>query len=247
MGQNGFGLGADSLIGLLRNGREAPKKELIWALESISGLTLGDDPDGWAAWWEGVPEEAKCLPHTPPEPIRITEPNPSQSTGAARIERTAAAVSLVELDHVFVCCAVGAPEALLLVQRGLLEGSPNNHAGQGTANRRFFFSNAYLELLWVSDPAEAQREVVLPTQLWERWSRRTEGACPFGIVFRPRTVATAETPFSTWSYRPPYLPDGLSIDVGRDMALTEPQLFYLPFARHRHFTESRTNHSSGRY
>jgi hypothetical protein len=128
-----------------------------------------------------------------------------------------------ELDHIFVCCAVGAPEASLLVERGLLEGSANTHFGQGTANRRFFFSNAFLELLWVSDPAEAQQENILPTQLWERWSRRTEGACPFGIVFRRRTVSTAEAPFPTWSYRPPYLPNGLSIEVGRGMALTEPQ------------------------
>jgi hypothetical protein len=151
-----------------------------------------------------------------------------------------------ELDHIFVCCAVGAPEASLLVERGLLEGSANTHFGQGTANRRFFFSNAFLELLWVSDPAEAQQENILPTQLWERWSRRTEGACPFGIVFRPRTVSTAEAPFPTWSYRPPYLPNGLSIEVGRGMALTEPQLFYLPFATHRNPTgREPTTHPAG--
>jgi hypothetical protein len=138
-----------------------------------------------------------------------------------------------ELDHVFVCCAVGAPEAASLVRSGLLEGSPNTHPGQGTANRRFFFSNAYLELLWVSDPAEAQSENVLPTQLWDRWSRRAEGACPFGIAFRPCEDSTAEPPFPSWSYRPPYLPNGLSIEVGRDIASSEPQLFYLPFARHR--------------
>ena len=139
----------------------------------------------------------------------------------------------VELDHVFVCCAHGAPEAALLTQRGLLEGSANTHPGQGTANRRFFFSNAYLELLWVSDPAEAQSENVLQTQLWERWSRRGEGACPFGIVFRPRTDSTGEAPFPCRSYRPPYLPNGLSIEIGRGMPITEPQLFYLPFARQR--------------
>jgi Glyoxalase-like domain len=138
-----------------------------------------------------------------------------------------------ELDHVFVCCAVGAPEAALLARRGLREGSSNTHAGQGTANRRFFFSNAYLELLWVNDPAEAQSEDVLPTQLWERWSHRNQGACPFGIVFRPRTDLSVETPFPSWSYRPPYLPSGLSIEVGREMAMSEPQLFYLPFARNR--------------
>jgi hypothetical protein len=151
-----------------------------------------------------------------------------------------------ELDHIFVCCAVGAPEADVLIQRGLLEGSPNDHPGQGTANRRFFFSNAYLELVWVNDPVEAQSEAVLPTQLWERWNRRAEGACPFGIVFRPRSDSTAEAPFRTWSYRPSYLPSGLSIEVGHDMALTEPQLFYLPFARHRDPTGRQpTSHPAG--
>ncbi len=138
-----------------------------------------------------------------------------------------------ELDHVFVYCSVGALEAAPLAQRGLVEGSPNTHPGQGTANRRFFFSNAYLELLWVSDPAVAQSEDVLPTQLWERWSRRDQGACPFGIVFRPRTDQTVGAPFPSWSYRPLYLPSGLAIEVGRDLATSEPQLFYLPFARHR--------------
>jgi hypothetical protein len=139
----------------------------------------------------------------------------------------------VELDHVFVCCAVGALEAAFLVEKGLLEGSPNTHPGQGTANRRFFFDNAYIELLWVSDPAEAQSELALPTQLWERWSCRSTVACPFGLVFRPRTDTIADCPFPCWSYRPAYLPGGFSIKVGRNVALTEPQLFYLPFARHR--------------
>jgi len=137
----------------------------------------------------------------------------------------------VELDHVFVCCDVGAPEAAFLARQGVLEGSGNTHPGQGTANRRFFFSNTFLELLWVSDPAEAQSAAVLPTRLWERWFRRAAGACPFGLVFRPRAVSIAEAPFPCWSYRPSYLPNGFSIEVGRGMAIGEPQLFYLPFAR----------------
>jgi hypothetical protein len=58
------------------------------------------------------------------------------------------------LDHVIVFCSTGAPEADDLVRLGLREGLPNTHPGQGTANCRFFFQNAYLELLWVSDPKE---------------------------------------------------------------------------------------------
>ena len=46
----------------------------------------------------------------------------------------------VEVDHVFVSASVGAPEGDRLLDLGLLEGSPNRHPGQGTANRRFFWS-----------------------------------------------------------------------------------------------------------
>jgi hypothetical protein len=137
----------------------------------------------------------------------------------------------VELDHVFVFCAVGAPEAAILADRGLLEGSDNTHPGQGTANRRFFFPNAYLELLWVANPEEAQSPAVLPTGLWHRWTRRKTTSCPFGLVFRPRPGSAPVAPFSTWSYEPPYLPIGLSIQVGSGVGLAEPQLFYLPFAK----------------
>ena len=61
MGMEGYAMGADTLIDLLRTGGEIPREELVWALESISGLTLGDDPEAWTAWWEGVPEQARCL------------------------------------------------------------------------------------------------------------------------------------------------------------------------------------------
>jgi hypothetical protein len=139
---------------------------------------------------------------------------------------------LIELDHIFVCASHGGEEARSLEQFGLSEGTPNVHAGQGTACRRFFFRNAYLELLWVTDPAEVQSAVVSPTHLWERWSGRSSGGCPFGLVFRPSTQNEGGVPFPSWEYRPPYLPESLSLHVGTNAdVLTEPILFYLPIAR----------------
>ena len=137
----------------------------------------------------------------------------------------------LELDHVFICCANGAPEADALIRLGLNEGSPNTHPGQGTANRRFFFDNAFLELLWVSDPAEARSEQTRRTKLFERWSGRTSGACPFGIVLRPTGTGTDAAPFATWAYRPNYLPAGLAIEFAEGVPLDEPELVYLPFLR----------------
>ena len=131
------------------------------------------------------------------------------------------------LDHLFVMCSRGAPEAEALLRMGLREGSGNTHPGQGTACRRFFFENAYLELLWVHDAAEAQSAVTLPTRLFERWAARATGASPFGVVFRSVGSAPTPPPFPTWSYRPVYLPAGLGIDVAEGTSLEEPAVFYL--------------------
>ena len=138
------------------------------------------------------------------------------------------------IDHVFICCSVGGSEADALTRLGLKEGSANTHPGQGTACRRFFFSNAYLELAWVSDPLEAQAEAARPTRLWERWSMRGDAACPYGIVFRPAGDAVdTRAPFASWSYRPQYMPAGVAIDVAKETPLAGPAFFYLGFQRGR--------------
>lgn len=111
-----------------------------------------------------------------------------------------------ELDHLFICTDVGAPEADLLRDFGLTEGPSNVHPGQGTANRRFFFHNAMLELFWVHDPMQAQSTRTHPTRLWERWQGRRGDASPFGICWRPQHLETTALPFPAWAYEPAYLP-----------------------------------------
>jgi len=70
-----------------------------------------------------------------------------------------------------------------------------------------------IELVWVSDPAEAQSAQTRRTQLWERWSRRRSGASPFGICLRPAEpdhaaeTARITEPFAGWAYKPSYLPE----------------------------------------
>ena len=155
-----------------------------------------------------------------------------------------------ELDHLFICTSVGAPEADRLIEFGLTEGSPNVHPGQGTANRRFFFHNAMLELLWVSDPTEAQSETTRPTRLWKRWMRRDNGACPFGFCFRPKTSHAGTLPFPAWEYRPGYLPPSLCIHVATNsQKFSEPMLFYLAFVeganRRSAFEREPTEHATG--
>jgi len=135
-----------------------------------------------------------------------------------------------ELDHIMIFCNVGAPEAGALTDRGLHEGPGNTHPGQGTANRRFFFPNAYLELLWIENVVEAQSPDAARTRLYERWQRRSNGACPFGLVFRPGPHGP-QVPPASWTYAPQYFPPGFSIEVAHDPPANEPLLFYLPFAQ----------------
>ncbi len=108
----------------------------------------------------------------------------------------------LEFDHLFICTDIGACDADRLVAFGLVEGASNTHLGQGTANRRFFFHNAMLELLWVHDTEEAKSEPIRLTRLWERWTNRQDGACPFGVCLRPAIGLSDTTVSSSWTYRP---------------------------------------------
>lgn len=152
-----------------------------------------------------------------------------------------------EIDHVFVCSAAGAEEeAARLRALGLIEGPPNTHPGQGTACRRFLFENAYLELIWVTDEEEARGPLARPTRLWERWAGRGRPeVAPFGVVSRPGAGEETGPPFSSWPYRPPYLPAPLAIDVATDTPLGEPAFFHLAFASADRFLADPPRHPLG--
>jgi len=89
----------------------------------------------------------------------------------------------LEVDHAFIACAPGAPEGDALVRLGFAEGSRNIHPGQGTANRRFYFENFMLELVWVADQSEATSVQTRRTRLWERCSKRESDINPLEILF----------------------------------------------------------------
>jgi hypothetical protein len=134
-----------------------------------------------------------------------------------------------ELDHLFILSEPGAPEGERLIELGLTEGSPNVHRGQGTANRRFFFANAMLELIFVVDESEARSPLASPTRLWERSRWRQTHASPFGLCLR--ATADDAPSFTTLDYRPPYLPEGVAIPIARGTLAVEPMLFINPMGQ----------------
>jgi hypothetical protein len=85
-----------------------------------------------------------------------------------------------------------------------------------------------LELLWLHNEQEARSRETERTRLFERWTRRNTGACPFGICFRSQQAAAAP-PFPVWDYAPRYLPASMRIHIANNSdLLAEPMLFYLP-------------------
>lgn len=133
----------------------------------------------------------------------------------------------MELDHLFLFTSTPAEAAVALRRFGLTEGAPNTHPGQGTSCRRFFFRNAYLELIWMHSEEEAQSPGVADTKVWERAHYTRTGYCPFGLCFRSDTLIFPEG----WHYHPPYLPEGLYINVAPNTSHpSEPMLFELPFS-----------------
>lgn len=131
-----------------------------------------------------------------------------------------------ELDHLFVCVKPGAPEGERLIELGIVEGSPNTHPGQGTANRRFYFQNGMIELLYMTNEDELRSPLVEQIRLWDRIRWRQTAACPFGLCLRA-TSEDASPPFTTFDYDAPWMP-GIVLPMARGTMTIEPLVFFKP-------------------
>ncbi len=138
----------------------------------------------------------------------------------------------MEVDHVFIMTSSPEAAAERLQQFGLTEGASNVHPGQGTACRRFFFHNAYLELAWVIQEEEMRHPEVAGTKLWERAHYQETQYAPFGICFRKSPFDDQQAPLwpDNWRYKPSYLPTGQYANVAGNLnEKAEPMLFEMPF------------------
>jgi len=132
----------------------------------------------------------------------------------------------MELDHFFILAEPGAPAASLLTDIGLVEGTANDHPGQGTSNRRFFFANSMLELLYIRDAREAAAGPGSRLRLTERIADRSSS--PFGLVFKATDESSSEH-FPGWQYFPEYLSADQYFHVGENSDhFDEPLCILLP-------------------
>ncbi len=127
----------------------------------------------------------------------------------------------IRLHHCFVLTTPKAPQADPFLDLGLKEGPSNIHPGQGTANRRFFFSNTMVEFLYVRDANEASNGRGSRLQLLDRLTEPK--ASPFGLVVST-SIELEDEPFPGWRYCPGYLPYGQCFHVGENSSLLEEPL-----------------------
>jgi len=139
----------------------------------------------------------------------------------------------MELDHIFIFTHQAEQVADTLKTFGLSEGTANVHAGQGTACRRFYFQNAYLELAWVTDEKEIKTPVIERTKLWERSQYEFTKYCPFGLCFRTEQPSSHSISLyfeDGWRYHSEYLPQGQYANIASNENFpAEPMLFEMPF------------------
>jgi hypothetical protein len=135
------------------------------------------------------------------------------------------------LDHVFVAASRDAPEMELVRDAGFIEGPAHEHPGQGTASKGVFFENAYLELIWLTDPTVAAAPPVARTGLAHR-TDPGHASCPLGFGLRSEHDPMPAPPFEVWEYAPPYLPQGSAFQMAANSeVLSEPLIFVLPWSR----------------
>lgn len=151
----------------------------------------------------------------------------------------------MEIDHLFVFSRNGGKEADELLEFGFVEGSNRVHVGQGTANRKFYFENSFLELLWVVDEREVKSKIVAPTKLWERAHFNLNQSSPFGLCL-DNTDDTDSLFVTSIKYQPLYFPTGQAIDViTNELCMDLPWTFRLPFKGSKKKVDEPTRHRYG--
>jgi len=116
------------------------------------------------------------------------------------------------IDHIFIISNDIGKEADDLVNFSFIEGSGRIHPGQGTINRKFYFANFFLEILWVVDEKEIQSEVTSITKLWERSQFFKNEYSPFGLCVANKS-STDKLFEKGEIYQPNYFPKGVLLDI----------------------------------
>ncbi|WP_147392216.1 hypothetical protein [Algoriphagus lacus] len=103
-------------------------------------------------------------------------------------------------------------EADLFLSAGFLEGINRIHPGQGTRNRKFYFENFYLEIIWENDPWELESDLIRKTGLTDRVRFEASGFSRFGLGLE-NTDESDSVFLECEYYQPIYFPEGMQFEI----------------------------------
>ncbi len=136
---------------------------------------------------------------------------------------------MMKIDHIFIFTADDGKAADVLVNAGFTEGSSRVHSGQGTTNRKFYFDNFFLEILWVHNAAEIKAEPIKSTGLWQRAKFYKNEFSRFGLCM-VNDKTTDKLFEHANQYQPNYFPAGKTIAFFKNEDQPSlPWTFRLPF------------------
>ena len=151
----------------------------------------------------------------------------------------------MEVDHIFIFSNNRGKEASDLIEFGLTEGGNRLHSGQGTTNRKFYFDNFFLEILWVVNEDEIQSELTEKTKLWERSQFEKNGNSRFGLCL-VNSKSTDNLFEKSEIYEPNYFPKGMSIDIiTNEQNPNLPWTFRLPYRGKKKKSNEPIEHLNG--
>jgi hypothetical protein len=146
-------------------------------------------------------------------------------------------MSGMRIDHIFISSRNSGIEANQLLNSGFLEGSNRIHPGQGTRNRKFYFQNFFLEILWENDPMELESELIKKTGLRERVKFWESGFSRFGLGLENNEKS--DVLFGSCEYyQPVYFPVGNRFEI-----LPNRENSGLPWTFRGPFRGAKSNHT----
>jgi hypothetical protein len=132
------------------------------------------------------------------------------------------------LDHIFILAPANDTTARTFQAQGMTLAKKwrTPHPGQGTTGDFFFFFNFYLEILTLTDSAEARRNI--PNFGSKYPSRASGDGVRFGLGFRQEPPDSSKIGFPVKNYRSKWM-EGLSLHMANSNAdPREPIVFVEP-------------------
>ena len=138
-------------------------------------------------------------------------------------------VELFTLDHILLWVDKDAPEIGLFKENGFTSIISGTHSQQGTSGKYLFFLNFYIELLYISDRAEAAENIekfgcdYIERSAW----RSNHTSSPFGLALKMDTFDREKILFDYTDYKAGWMKDDGLLMAGNNKNSAAPLVFVL--------------------